>query len=330
MVEGVPKDIFHKTIIEPVRQIVDRGGKAWRSFGLLACIDIVGGDSRRYVRWLSMAEFMHVGSLIIDDIQDKSLTRRGGPCCHILHGEELAINAGTACYFMFKRVLDCPWLSDTVLNEVTDLYFAALRAGHAGQALDIQGLDYIIDEAVQSGRDSTKLEKRSLAIHRLKTGAPCEMLARMGAIVGGGSDEQIEAIGEYFAAIGLAFQIMDDVLNLRGLFTDSADRVANIKLKTIGEDIMTGKITMPVCKAMDGRLNLQERTELWGIIKSKPQDAETVAEAIEILEQCGALDDCVAQAEEIVESSWAQLDKLTPDTFSKLMLRSFAGYVIYR
>ena len=119
MVTGVPKDIFHVTMIEPVRQIVDRGGKAWRSFGLLACIDIVGGDSRRYVRWLSMAEFMHVGSLIIDDIQDKSLTRRGGPCCHILHGEELAINAGTACYFMFKRVLDCPWLSDKVLNEVS-------------------------------------------------------------------------------------------------------------------------------------------------------------------------------------------------------------------
>ena len=60
---------------------------------------------------------------------------------------------------MFKRVLDCPWLSDKVLNEVTDLYFAALRAGHAGQALDIQGLDYLIDEAVQSGKDSNKLEK---------------------------------------------------------------------------------------------------------------------------------------------------------------------------
>ena len=60
---------------------------------------------------------------------------------------------------------------------------------------------------------------------------------------------------------------------------------------------MTGKITMPVCKAMDGRLNLQERIELWDIIKSKPQDAETVAEAIEILERCGALDDYVAQAE---------------------------------
>ena len=148
---------------------------------------------------------------------------------------------------------------------------------------------------------------------------------------------------------------------------------------------MTGKITMPVCKAMDGRLNRTERKALWDIIKSKPQDAETVAEAIEILEQCGALDDCVTQAEsvrslsslfarvvlrrsaafarslspflslplsltltlrlhlprthrarvrmhdaQIVEASWAQLDKVTPDTFAKLMLRAFAGYVIYR
>jgi geranylgeranyl pyrophosphate synthase len=60
-------------------EIVDRGGKSWRSFAFLLCIDCVGGFSPTYKHWLAMPELMHVGSLIIDDIQDKSDTRRGGP-----------------------------------------------------------------------------------------------------------------------------------------------------------------------------------------------------------------------------------------------------------
>lgn len=86
---------------------------------------------------------------------------------------------------------------------------SALRAGHAGQALDIAGLGYCMDDVIARG-DTALAEARILAIHRLKTAVPAASLARMGALVGGGSEAQIEAIGRYYESVGLAFQIMDD------------------------------------------------------------------------------------------------------------------------
>jgi geranylgeranyl pyrophosphate synthase len=95
-------------------------------------------------------------------------------------------------------------------------------------------------EVVATG-DGVLLEERILAIHRLKTAIPAASLARMGAVGGGASEAQIEGLGCFFESVGLAFQIIDDVLNLRGFKGD---------LKSRGEDIMHGKVTLPVAKAM--------------------------------------------------------------------------------
>lgn len=326
--EGVPCDKIYDGLMAPVRHITDRGGKSWRSYGALACINIVGGDARKFIRWLAMPEFMHVGSLIIDDIQDRSTVRRGTKSCHLVYGEPIAINAGTAAYFQAQQMLNLECLSDRQLNQVYDYYFAALRGGHAGQALDIAGLDYLMDDCIERG-DSALPEQRILAIHRLKTAVPAGCLARMGSVVGGGTEEQVEAVGRYFESIGIAFQIMDDVLNLRGLVTGDADRVKDVSLKNLGEDITAGKVTIPVVKAI-ARLPREQMRELWDIIRSKPEDAETIAHCIEVLETCGALDECVNQAVDLVEEAWKSLDPLVEDSFSKIMLRSFGWFVTER
>ena len=84
--------------------------------------------------------------------------------------------------------------------------------------------------------------------------------------MGGGSAQQIEAIGRYYESIGIAFQIMDDVLNLRGIYSGKADAgKAGTELKTRGEDITAGKVTIPVVKAMS-RLPLGEMRALWEVI----------------------------------------------------------------
>lgn len=326
--EGVPCDKLAEHLIKPFRVIADRGGKSWRSYAALACIDVVGGDSRNFLNWLAMPEFMHVGSLIVDDIQDKSETRRGGPCAHQMFGEAICINAGTAAYFQFQKIMGDSGLDDKTMVRIYDLYFQALRAGHAGQALDIAGLDYLMDDLVATG-DAVTAESRILAIHRLKTAVPACVLAKMGALAGRATEEQVTAIGAYFEAVGVAFQIMDDVLNLRGLYTNAADRKANIVLKKIGEDIMAGKVTIPVVKAM-AVLDLAERQALWDVVRSKPEDPEVVADTIQKLEDCGAIDACVTQATEIVEETWRILDGCTPDSFAKIMLRSFGWFVIER
>jgi len=327
--EGVPLDRLQKHLLQPVREIADRGGKSWRSYSLLACVDCVGGESRDFIDWLAMPEFMHVGSLVVDDIQDRSETRRGGPCAHLMYGEAICINAGTAAYFQGQKMLALPNLDDKTMVRVYDMYFMALRAGHAGQALDISGLDYMMDDVVATG-DISVAEERILAIHRLKTAAPAGQLARMGAVAGHGAEEQVEAIGEYFEAVGLAFQIMDDVLNLRGLFTNEADRQKAVMLKNLGEDITCGKVTIPVVKAMGLLKTREEREELWRTVASKPSDPVVVQRVIDQLEGLGAIEDCVTQATELVESAWAKLDPIVPDAFCKIMLRSFGWFVIER
>jgi len=230
---------------------------------------------------------------------------------------------------MCERLLKAPDLTADQLNRVYQLYFSALRAGHAGQGLDINGLDYMMDTVVESG-DGKLLEERVLGIHRLKTAIPAGTLARMGALVGGGTDEQIEVVGRFFEGVGIAFQIMDYVLNLRGLYSTKADKAKKAQiLKTLGEDIKDGKVTMPIAKAMS-RMGLKDRRVLWNTVRSKPQDQKTVLQCIADLEACGAIDACTAQADTLVEDSWKKLDQVCPDSFSKIMLRAFGSFVVER
>lgn len=149
----------------------------------------------------------------------------------------------------------------------------------------------------------------------------------MGCTVGGGSDDQIEAVGRFMEAVGVAFQIMDDVLNLRGIYSNKADKKAGTMLKTLGEDIVDGKVTMPVCHYMARMPDRDQRKKIWEIIKSKPQDPEVVQSVIDELERVGAVQACVDMSNQIVDNAWALVDKQIPDSFSKMMLRSFGWFV---
>jgi geranylgeranyl pyrophosphate synthase len=264
-------------------------------------------------------ELLHVGSLIVDDVEDRSDVRRGGPACHKVHGEALAINAGSACYFLAQL----PLLQDnqpaTKMVRFYEAYFEGMRAAHAGQALDIAGLEALMPEVVESG-DGALLERRLFAIHRLKTAAPSGMLARAAAILADGSEEQARCLGELFEAFGLAFQIVDDVLNLRGFANG---------LKTRGEDITQGKVTAPLAKAM-ARLPRDQRRSLWATVASRPRNAQTVASVIETLEACGALDACQRQARALIEAAWQPVDALFPDSYAKVNLRAFSWFILER
>jgi geranylgeranyl pyrophosphate synthase len=89
------------------------------------------------------------------------------------------------------------------------LYFEALRAGHAGQALDIKGFDHLMPDAIDDvNGGAERLEKAILACHFLKTAAPVALIIRAVALGSGGSAQEVDAVTSYFEAIGVAFQIM--------------------------------------------------------------------------------------------------------------------------
>jgi geranylgeranyl pyrophosphate synthase/predicted secreted hydrolase len=318
-IDGIDIEQYRRTVVQPIREIILRGGKAWRSYGLLSCIDLVGGHSQQFADWLALPELLHVGSLIIDDVQDGSDVRRGGPSCHKLHGEALAINAGCASYFLAQIPICMTGLSETLRVKIYETYFEAIRAAHAGQALDIDSLKSLMPAVVESGNGEL-LERRVLGTHRLKSAAPPGALARVAVLMGGGTLQQSEAVGNFFEALGLAFQIVDDVLNVRG-FEENR--------KSHAEDITAGKVTAPVAKAMS-RLALSERRRLWSILSSKPAERSLVAEAVKLIDECGALDACDSQAREMVEAGWAQIDPIVPDSQFKMRLRAFGWFVLDR
>ncbi len=319
VIDGVDLPQLSRTLIEPVRTITDRGGKSWRSYAALACCDVVLGDSRKFAEWLAMPEFIHVGSLIVDDVEDGSTVRRGGPTAHLVHGEPLAINAGTAAYFMGERLLRRSLVSPENQLKLYDLYFEAMRAGHAGQAIDLDGLSGAVPDAVERGQIEA-LEARVMAVHRLKTAVPAASLSRMGAVAGGGTEAQIEAIGYYFESVGLAFQIIDDVLNLRGFKGN---------LKTKAEDISHGKVTLPFVKTL-GVLDRPARADFASRWMAKPTEPRELAALVQIVEGAGALDACVKQAADLVEDAWRALDPVVEDSLAKIMLRAFGWYVLER
>lgn len=318
-VEGVDLGQLGRTLIRPIREIVDRGGKGWRSYALIACCDLVGGDSGKFLDWIAFPELMHVGSLIVDDVQDRSGRRRGAEAAHVMFGDAQAINSGTAAYFVCSAKMLPESLSNADKIKIYNYYFEALRAGHAGQAIDLDGFEATLPEVVETG-DAVALERRVRAVHRLKTAAPAGCLARIGAVLGGGTAEQIEGVGDYFEAVGLAFQAIDDVLNLRGFRND---------LKTRAEDVTHGKITLPVAKAL-GRLPAPQRRWLVDTLASRPEDLETLGGVVDLLEECGAVQECVHEANGLVEEAWHRLDPLVDDSLTKVMMRAFSWYLLER
>lgn len=318
MMDGLPTDVFVEQLVKPVRAITDRQGKGWRSMGLLLASSVVGGEASKLERYTSFPEFLHTGSLIIDDIQDNSLLRRGGPCAHVTYGMATAINAGTASYFLGEGVTrDHPNLTDQQRLRVYELYFTCLRGAHVGQALDINGMHHMMDDCLQSG-DFEPMWKTLLCCHRLKSGLPAAICARTGAVLGKATAAQEAALGDYFLAMGLAFQVIDDVINLQGF---------GKSLKTKAEDLIEGKITAPVIRALTMLNGQKEKQQwLWGQYQISREQRD-IGGMVELIESSGAFQSCINEAHDMVDNAWAAVDVEVPDSFAKVCLRAFGWFV---
>lgn len=311
---------FQRILLEPIREIIDRHGKAWRSYTAVLCYHALRGDKWRediIDVLLGLAEVIHVGSLIVDDVEDASPTRRGGPACHIAHGVPIAINAGTFCYFAWQAWFARLDLPAPVRLQIYEIYFEFMRVAHLGQALDIQGFTRAMAEEIVATGDVTLVERQMKNVYMLKTGAPASVFARIGAIVAGGQEAQVRALSNLFEALGISFQIMDDVNNLKGFQGDPKHC----------EDLAQAKVTMPVLEAMRV-LDLAARRDLWDRIGRCGHDPSLVPSIIETLDASGAFTACRDQAHRILEDAWRAADPHLSNSFAKVMLHAFCLHIV--
>ena len=196
-------------------------------------------------------ELIHTYSLIHDDLpaMDDDDVRRGRPTAHVVYGEGVAILAGDALLTHAFGVMARPKPEETPtrvarrLRALTRLADAAGAAGMVGgQVLDIDAASHRPDaESKLVGADISPGALRE--IHERKTGALIGAATAMGAIMAGGDQATIAAIDTYSAHLGLAFQIVDDILDVEGSVTSLG--------KTVGKDAAAGKPTYPALHGLD-------------------------------------------------------------------------------
>lgn len=310
---GYDIESIQKVIVDPFWDLLDRGGKRWRPVLLLLSLEAVGGDAKKFMRYAAVPEIIHNGTLVCDDVEDDSELRRGKPCLHKIYGVDVAVNLGSAMFFIpFALLARDPAIGhETKLKLHEVITFELLRC-HVGQGLDIWW---------HKGKKYGITEKEYLQMCAYKTGTLARLSAKMGGILGEGTEEQIEALGRFSETIGVAFQIQDDILNLVG------EEMA--KAKGVGEDIHEGKRTIMVLHALD-HSSEKDKKRLLEILNAHPSDEKTIREAIAIIEKNGSIEYARGKAKELVEASWKKVDKVLPASHAKEILEAFAHYLINR
>jgi geranylgeranyl diphosphate synthase type II len=240
-----PEDELPVSLHRAMRYSVFAGGKRVRPILMLAACDAVGGDCQGVMPAACAMEMIHTYSLIHDDLpaMDDDDFRRGRPTSHKVFGEAVAILAGdallTEAFILLGREEGLPLLDASrrlaALSEIARC--AGSRGMVGGQVVDMES----------EGRHDIDLATVQY-IHTHKTGALIKASVRAGALLGGGNAEQVAALTRYGEAIGLAFQIADDILDIEGTTEELG--------KDAGSDQARGKATYP---AVMGLADAKER-----------------------------------------------------------------------
>lgn len=233
------QDPYEEEIIKAMRYSLFAGGKRLRPILCIAGAEAVGGTAEQVIPLACGLELIHTYSLIHDDLpaMDDDDLRRGLPTNHTVFGEALAILAGDGLLTEAFRIMTLPeaWPGAEALRVLKAVSLVAEAAGYkgmvGGQAMDIRCQGKSTDLATIN------------YIHSHKTGALIRVSVVSGALVAGGSERALDALDSYGSALGMAFQIWDDVLDIEGDTEEMG--------KTQGKDIELGKATYPSVIGME-------------------------------------------------------------------------------
>ncbi len=250
---------YPERIYEAMRYSLLGSGKRLRPILCLASCELAGGTVEMAMPTACALEMVHTMSLIHDDLpaMDNDDYRRGRLTNHKIYGEAIAILSGDGLLaYAFE------WLVRQTQGVAPDKVLEVVaRLGHAVAATGLVG-GQVVDLECE-GKTDVSVETLHF-IHTHKTGALLEISVVSGAILADGSEELIQALTQYARNVGLAFQIVDDILDITGTAAELG--------KTAGKDLQAQKVTYP---------------RLWGIEESRRQAQELVQAAKDLLAPWG-------------------------------------------
>ncbi|MFS7962782.1 putative geranylgeranyl diphosphate synthase [Helianthus anomalus] len=256
------------TIHEAMRYSLLAGGKRVRPILCIAACELVGGEEATAMPAACAVEMIHTMSLIHDDLpcMDNDDFRRGKPTNHKVYGEDVAVLAGDSLLaFAFEYV------SSRTEGASPARVLAAI--GELAKSIGTEGLvaGQVVDIASTGGQDIGLDQLEFIHIH--KTAALLEASVVLGAILGGGSDAQVEKLRTFARCIGLLFQVVDDILDV----TKSSEELG----KTAGKDLLVDKTTYPKLLGLDRSRQFAE--ELLAEAKQQLEEFESQAAVAPLL-----------------------------------------------
>ncbi|MBF6618660.1 MAG: polyprenyl synthetase family protein [Patulibacter sp.] len=237
-----------------VSGLVDRPGKRLRSLLVAYCASLGQPEARGTVRAGAIVELLQVASLLHDDVVDQAEIRRSAPAAHVAHGAEMALLGGVACFALAG--LEAAELGSTC-SVLTSRAVADLARG---QMLD-----------VERAFDVEMSAEDYLAVVEGKTAPLFRLSCELGAVQGGCPVDVRRALAEFGTQLGVAFQILDDCLDLETVDTG----------KPVGRDLALGLFGAPILCA----LQVAEDHQLAGLLLSPTLETVEMAEVVELVER---------------------------------------------
>jgi geranylgeranyl pyrophosphate synthase len=306
---GEPQSILAKT----TRYVLSAPGKLLRPLLLLDACRAAGGDPARVFPAACGTEYGHLASLIHDDIMDGDDTRRGRPTLHVQYTLPAAVLTGDLLIFeTFLSFTDCTACGvepERVVWAIRELSRTCIEMCQ-GQALE---------DTVSGHLETT--EEMALEVIRLKTASFCTTAARIGAGLGGADQYAVSALAEYGHHVGMAFQIMDDLLCYLG--------DPSLMGKPALSDVCNGRVTLPIVFAMQSpdrgvRQRLRQVFALDGAARPKVH-----RELLHLLNVTRSLDRARAVAFRHTMKAQQALDRV-PSTEASARLRNLANALLCR
>jgi octaprenyl-diphosphate synthase len=284
--------------------LVAAGGKRIRPMLTLAAARLAGYRGSRHVNLAACVEFIHTATLLHDDVVDESQLRRGLASANAVFGNKASVLVGD---FLFSRSFEL---------MVEDGSLAVLAILSAASSTIAEG--EVLQLVTQNDLGTT--EAQYLEVIRCKTAALFAAATRIGAVVAGRGPEEEAALDAYGLNLGIAFQVVDDVL-------DYGAEQARLG-KTVGDDFREGKVTLPVLLAYAAG-DEEERAFWRRTIEAQDQTDDDLATAMRLMTRHGALAESVRRAEAYGEAARAALMAF-PDGPERRALSGIVDFCIAR
>lgn len=282
--------------------IISSGGKRLRPLLTLLSAGLCGGIDDRHHKLATVIEFLHTATLLHDDVVDTSDMRRGRPTANANWGNAPSVLVGDFLYARaFELLVEIGEMS--VMNRLA----VATRTLAEGEVMQLMNV-----------RNPDVSEAQYMEVIKGKTAILFQAASETGALLSGQNEADAERLAIYGLKLGLAFQLIDDVLDYDG---DAA------KLgKNVGDDLAEGKPTLPLIRAMQQASDSDAQLIRRAIRKGGLDDLDAI---VDIVHRCGAIDYVKALAHRQVEDALQQLDDF-PESPYKIALASLAELAVAR